>query len=955
MYEGKRRINMLLWKTKKTTKIPYKKEIEKIHQYHQEIEYMTQDELIQYTQEVKQEADNEAKKLKAYAIMFEVIKRTLNLTPYDVQLSGGLALSEGNIAQMRTGEGKTITALFPAFWGYVSNLQTYVITVNEYLAERDYLQAKKVFDYLKIDIGLILREMEVFEKKQQYQRPVVYVTNTEFAFDYLRDNIAVHADFIMQGNFDFAIIDEADLVLIDEAKNPVIISGSSSESVPLVLKANEFVKTLSEGDYEIDEEIFIPYLTEQGHDKAKQFFGYELTEQHEVFHAVRQSLMAHFKLKKDVDYIVRDNEVLIVDKFTGRILPGRRFQQGLHQAIEAKENVDIQPENVPVAMTTYQNLFRKFRLLSGMTGTGIESKEEFREIYRMDVVVIPTNKPVQRIDHPDILFRTKKEKYEYLVKMVKEKHEKGQPVLIGTISVKESEEVAEALTKVNIPFHLLNAKNDKYEAEIVARAGEKGAVTIATNMAGRGTDIKISKEVEELGGLCVIGVSRNESKRIDRQLQGRSGRQGQKGESIFLTSLEDELLVMYPSTKLEKFIKKNKEYPVTKEIATKLVDEIQETVESLFTSVRKLQFQLDEILHYQREFVYGKRRNILVQGVTMSSVYEKCEEAVKALMQPYVEQSFYPDEWDISAFEKNIKEKLGISLSLSNHEDLTTKEIQDLITNQLQSQLKELEEKVEKEELHQLLKETALEVIDKYWMDFLQEVEIYKQGFAMSAMGESDPVQKFSLDMDKIFKGLLSEAYIEFFSKILQRGDILLTIATQSFYTIFPVKNEYAFQFQFKSDEPKKIKSVLYGERSIIDEFLIEGTSEAILTIPYALQPGKYVLRNYVNGEELQRIGFKILPEGVEEIREDAAVIYFRLPKEEMHPVDLSTYSCVLTHLPTQSSFTFEVPVDKEWIELEKPDNQNWLLGSYVIMVLGNNLPLYHKEFIVYPNEESRE
>ncbi|PLS19382.1 hypothetical protein CVD28_02910 [Bacillus sp. M6-12] len=949
---------MLFWKKKEEIeKVPYKKEIEKIHEAHESISHMTQEELISYTAEVREESNKDKQKIKAYAIAHEVVKRTLGVTPYDVQLAGGFALSEGNISQMRTGEGKTITALFPAFWGYMANLQTYVITVNEYLVERDYEQAKAVFDYLNIEVGLILKDMDTLEKQNNYKKPIVYITNSEFAFDYLRDNIAQTKEFFMQGKFDFAIIDEADLVLVDEAKNPVIISSSSSENVPHMLKAKEFVEALEEGDYEIDDEVFIPYLTEQGFDKAKEYFGFELIENHTLFHAVKQSMMAYFKFKADVDYIVRDGEVHIVDKFTGRVLSGRRFQQGLHQAIEAKEGVEILPENVAVAMVTYQNLFRKFALLSGMTGTGIESKKEFNEIYNMDVKVIPTNRPVARIDQNDVMFQTKKDKYAHLLQLVKEKHEKGQPILIGTISVKESEEVSEILTKANIPFQLLNAKNDKEENEIVAKAGEKGAITIATNMAGRGTDIKLTEEVETLGGLFVLGVSRNESKRIDRQLMGRSGRQGQAGESQFLTSIEDEFLVMYPTNKFEKFVKKNKEYPATKETVTTMVDEIQDVMDSQGVSVRKFQFQMDEILHYQREYVYNIRRGILTNGLTMDSVREKISEMVTGLLKAYREVSNHVSDWDRETLKEDLKKKFGIELAVSKEElgEMDYKEYKALVEKELSQFLEKLEEKIEKGEIDQLLYETSLEVIDGGWMTFLESLEEYKQGFGLMAQGEQDPIRKFSMDVDSIFKDIMAESYQKFFSNITKRGDVLLTVATHGFFTVFPMKSSYLFKFNLKSEEQKQVKSVLYSERSIVEEFNLSGTTDVVIVIPYMLNPGKYVIKNFVDGKEINRIGFKVIAEGVEDITDDAPALTFRLPVEEMQQVEESMYRATLTHVITKNTFEFEVPTNNEWLNIEKPEGQNWMLGRYVITIFGSNLPLYHKEYVVYPKQLNEE
>jgi preprotein translocase subunit SecA len=752
-----------------TRKIPYLKEVERVKNFHKTINEKSQEELITLAQSLREdEGENKDKEIQAYALIHEVIKRILHVSPYDVQIAGAIALREGNIAQMRTGEGKTITALFPAFWGYVFKQQTYVITVNEYLAERDYLQAKAVFDYLNISIGLILKDKHTLEKKAEYKKPVVYVTNTELAFDYLRDNITTQADFLMQGAFDFAIIDEADLVLIDEAKNPVVISGSAMDESNVILKAKYFIKSLVEGDFDIDDDHHIPLLTDQGFEHGKTYFNCEITDNTTLYNAIQQALYAHHRLKIDVDYIVRNGEILIVDKFTGRVLPGRRFQSGLHQAIEAKEGVNVNPENMTLATATYQSLFRKFKRVSGMTGTGIESKEEFKTIYHMDVEVIPTNKPNLREDKSDILFETKKDKYEYLVSLVKEKHEKGQPILIGTISVKESEEVEESLRHVGIPYRLLNAKNDKEEVSIVESAGERGAVTISTNMAGRGTDIKLNDEIEKLGGLCVIGVSRNESKRIDRQLRGRSGRQGQKGESIYLSSLQDDFLLMYPSSKLEKFIGKNIAYPVTKQNATTLVDEIQNVMESMSTSIRKMQFQMDDILHYQREYVYQMRKSVLQQGVSRDELEKRSIEAVDAILEPFIDQSSRPENWDLSSLKGVILSQLGIVGCLPENEDglydLKISDISLMIHRAIMENIDKIANAAGEEAFFRVIsQQTILSLMDNYWISFLQEVELYKQGFGMSSIGEQDPIRKFSVDMDALFKALMKQALIKLF------------------------------------------------------------------------------------------------------------------------------------------------------------------------------------------------
>jgi len=908
-----------MWFFNKNKSIPFHKEVEQIIGKQSMFTDKKEEDFPALAEALKSQSDSIEKKTEAFALLSEGIKRVLGFQIYPVQIAGGIALREGNIAQMRTGEGKTLTALFPAFWGYLCGEQTYIITVNEYLAERDYEQAKKVFDLFSIPVGLVLNGDSHLHKKEAYTNLIVYTTNSEFAFDYLRDNITPHVQNLLQKSFDRAIIDEADLVLVDEAKNPVIISGESNEMIEYVEKAYTFVEQLDEKFIEIDESNQLPLLTEEGYDEAQRYFGQELTDSHALFHSVRQGIMAKYRFKRDVDYIVRKNKIELVDKYTGRVLDGRRLQQGLHQAIEQKEGVPVLPENVAHAMTTYQNLFRKFKVLSGMTGTATESKREFEEVYHMSVLEIPTNNPVQRIDHDDVLYETKDEKYIEATKVVQEKQQLGQPVLIGTTSVQESEIIAGYLTKAKIPYHLLNAKNDETEADIIGQAGGKGVVTIATNMAGRGTDIQLQDGVEALGGLFVLGLSRNESKRIDRQLQGRSGRQGEKGESQFFTSLEDELLVEHGAETLEHFNKKNKKYPISDKKATELVDKMQLIVQSQQEEVRKLQLQLDEIIHYQRELVYGIRKDTLINGFEL--------EKIKLVTKNLLEHSETPVE--------EIQNLFGLPLVENEKRDILTTRI-----------FKELDTYMEKE-----LSDSAktfssallIEALDGTWIPYLQEMELFKHSFAFSVMGEQDPIRTFSMELDKIFQYHLRKSLKVFYVEWIRKMKIQQELEKIPFFTTFPTKPTYLFSVNTGETEQVEVVSTLLGEDGIVEVFRNTGNDSVLVVIPYQLPPGRYLLRHQV-GEKETYMGFKVLREVGEHIWDTEDTITVILPIKEMYQVSAPEYEVFFLNNDTGHHFTFQIDTKSQHVQIEKPSNEKWVAGDYVLTISGMGLPLYHKE-----------
>ena len=548
--------------------------------------------------------------VEAFATIREAAKRVIGEYPFRVQLLGGIAIHYGNIAEMKTGEGKTLTTILPAYLNALTGKGVHVITVNEYLTTRNAEWMGKIFEFLGISVGVNLRELTPSEKRKEYEKDILYTTNNELGFDYLRDNMVVKKENRVQRELNFAILDEVDSILIDEARTPLIISGGKMESKNLYVSADTFVKTLKKDtDYTVDEKTKSVSLTEDGSDKACKFFKidnlYDISNSALVHH-IDQSLKANYGMQNDVDYVVQDGEVIIVDQFTGRLMKGRAFSEGLHQAIEAKEGVKINDETKTLATITFQNLFRMYNKLSGMTGTAKTEEEEFRNIYNMYVIEIPTNKDVIREDLPDLVFATKKAKFNAIVREIKERHSTGQPILVGTIAIETSELVSKMLTKENIKHEVLNAKNHAREAEIIAKAGEIGSVTIATNMAGRGTDIKLGEGVKELGGLCVIGTERHESRRIDNQLRGRAGRQGDPGVSQFFVSLEDELMVRFGTDRIKTLMQTAgfDDQAIRSKIFTGSIESAQKRVEGNNFDIRKQLLQYDNVMNEQREIIY---------------------------------------------------------------------------------------------------------------------------------------------------------------------------------------------------------------------------------------------------------------------------------------------------------------------------------------------------------------
>ncbi|WP_432662562.1 preprotein translocase subunit SecA [Wukongibacter baidiensis] len=753
------------------------KRVEKILSYEDTLKELSDDQLRNKTEEFKERLEN-GQSLddileEAFAVVREASDRVLGMKHYPVQLMGGIALHEGKIAEMKTGEGKTLVATLPSYLNALTGKGVFVVTVNEYLATRDREEMGQIHEFLGLSVGLIAREMQPKEKKAAYEADITYGTNSEFGFDYLRDNMAVLKENVVQRDLNYAIIDEIDSILIDESRTPLIISGQGSRPSQYYITVDRFAKSLKEEDYESNNDNKMVTLSDSGMDKAERVFGLENiadVKNMELLHHVRQSLHANYVMKRDQDYVVKDGEIQIVDKFTGRLMPGRRFSRGLHQAIEAKEGLEVQKESKTLATITFQNYFRKFEKLAGMTGTAYTERVEFKNIYGMDVMVVPTNKEMIRIDQEDRIYKTKAEKYRAIVNEIEERHMQGQPILVGTIYIDESEKVSEMLEKRKIPHNLLNAKQDKGEAEIITQAGHRGAVTIATNMAGRGTDIKLEEGVAELGGLLVLGTERHDSRRIDNQLRGRSGRQGDPGESIFYISLEDNLFEKLGTEKMEKtkeLVEKlgaPDDEPIHDKLVSKAVENTQKTIESINFRIRKSTLEFDQILNNQRETIYNERNKIL-NGEDMSDfIKTMMKETIEDVVEGYTNEHPYPEQWDLAGLQDYLDTKLSFNGRVSL-KDLDVDEVVKLDKEKLKNTIidegleiyREREEVSGDSKFRYLERLIFMRNIDKKWMEHLDIVEQIRQGIGFQGVGKEDPVRVFNREAFDLFNGMLHD------------------------------------------------------------------------------------------------------------------------------------------------------------------------------------------------------
>ena len=700
----------------------------------------------------------------AFAVAREAAYRVIGEKPFYVQVLGALAIHFGNIAEMKTGEGKTLTCVMPAYLNALTEKGVHVVTVNEYLATRDAEWMGQIYRFLGLTVAVNLREMSSKEKKEAYNCDILYSTNNELGFDYLRDNMVVNAEDRVQRPLYFAIIDEVDSVLIDEARTPLIISGGVMKSANLYKDADRFVKTLRENeDYTIDEKTKDITLTDQGTEKGEKYFRianlYDI-EHSALVHHVNQALKANYTMHNDVDYVVQEGKVVIVDQFTGRLMPGRAFSDGLHQAIEAKENVEIEEETKTLATITFQNYFRMYEKLSGMTGTAKTEEEEFRNIYNMYVIEIPTNLPVIRVDAADLIYSTKEEKYKAIIAEIKRRHEKGQPVLVGTIAIETNELLSSMLKKAHIKHEILNAKNHAREAEIIAKAGEKGSVTIATNMAGRGTDIKLGEGVKELGGLCVIGTERHESRRIDNQLRGRSGRQGDPGYSQFFVSFEDELMVRFGTDRFKSILEMaglDSERNMRSKTITRSVETAQKRVEGNNFDARKHLLQYDDVMGKHREIMYARRNEILDNEDVHNYVINTMKELIELLVRRHTNEHGVILEADCNEIVEYVNENLlnNSNLKLS---EILNKEINDIIDVIQSKVLKEYEEKIKElpDEIRKdFEKAISLQVIDNYWMEHINTMDHLREGVSLRGYANEDPLQAYIREGFELFDKML--------------------------------------------------------------------------------------------------------------------------------------------------------------------------------------------------------
>ncbi|PKZ97340.1 preprotein translocase subunit SecA [Streptococcus parasanguinis] len=747
---------------------------DKVFSYEDQMAALTDDELKAKTVEFKQRyQDGESLDdllYEAFAVVREAAKRVLGLFPYKVQVMGGIVLHHGDVPEMRTGEGKTLTATMPVYLNALSGKGVHVVTVNEYLTERDATEMGELYSWLGLSVGINLAAKSPAEKKEAYLCDITYSTNSEIGFDYLRDNMVVRAENMVQRPLNYALVDEVDSILIDEARTPLIVSGqTASDTSQLYHMADAYVKTLNEDDYIIDVPSKTIGLSDSGIDKAESYFNLENLydiENVALTHFIDNALRANYIMILDIDYVVsEDQEILIVDQFTGRTMEGRRYSDGLHQAIEAKEGVPVQEETKTSASITYQNLFRMYKKLSGMTGTGKTEEEEFREIYNIRVIPIPTNRPIARIDHPDLLYPSLKSKFKAVVEDVKSRHEKGQPVLVGTVAVETSDYLSQLLVQAGVPHEVLNAKNHYKEAQIIMNAGQRGAVTIATNMAGRGTDIKLGEGVRELGGLCVIGTERHESRRIDNQLRGRSGRQGDPGESQFYLSLEDELMRRFGSERikavLDRFKLSEEESVIRSNMFTRQVEGAQKRVEGNNYDTRKQVLQYDDVMREQREIIYAERYDVITANRDLAP---EIKAMIKRTIKRIVEGASHSSKEErIEAILNFAKYNLvpEDTISESDIEGKSDKEVIDYLYARAEeiyaSQVAKLRDEESVQEFQKVL---ILRVVDSKWTDHIDALDQLRNAVGLRGYAQNNPVVEYQSESFRMFNDMIGS--IEF-------------------------------------------------------------------------------------------------------------------------------------------------------------------------------------------------
>ncbi len=714
---------------------------------------------------------------EAFAVVREASRRVLGMRHFDVQLIGGVVLHQGKIAEMKTGEGKTLVATLPVYLNALTGKGVHVVTVNDYLATRDSDWMGKVYRFLGLEVGVIVHDLDEDQRRAAYHADVTYGTNNEFGFDFLRDNMKYALEDMVQRDFHYAIVDEVDSILIDEARTPLIISGPSDESTELYYKVNQIAPFLKkEKHYTVDEKARSVMLTEEGVAKCEKLLGVENLydpSNTELLHHVQQALKAHVLFKRDVDYIVKEGQVIIVDEFTGRIMPGRRYSDGLHQALEAKEGVKIESENQTLASITFQNFFRMYEKLAGMTGTADTEAAEFKKIYDLDVVVIPTHQPMIRMDHPDMVFRTVEEKFQAAAREIRQLHREGRPVLVGTTSVENSEKLSDMLKKMGVPHEVLNAKHHEREAEIVAHAGEKGRVTIATNMAGRGTDIVLGEGVADLGGLHILGTERHESRRIDNQLRGRSGRQGDPGSSRFYLSLEDDLLRIFGSDKISGLMDKmgmEEGEPIEHPMLSKAIENAQRKVEAHNFEIRKHLLEYDDVMNKQREVIYSLRKQIMAGENLREEIYGYIEETAERLAATHADEKTPPEDWDWKKLGELLRGRYATDWDHEALDELpeTPDELRELIEEKLRQTYERQVERFGPDEMVMAERFIMLQNLDNLWKDHLLSMDHLREGIGLRGYGQKDPLNEYKKEGYDMFLDMVDRFHDETVSIMLR-------------------------------------------------------------------------------------------------------------------------------------------------------------------------------------------
>lgn len=796
------------------------KQVDMIEAIEPELEKLTDKELQNKTEELRERYANGEKLddmlVEAFAVVREASKRVLGMRPFPVQIMGAIALHEGNIAEMKTGEGKTLASTMPAYLNALSGNGVHIITVNEYLADRDAKEMGKLYDFLGMTVGLNGNGLSKEEKREAYNCDITYGTNNEFGFDYLRDNMVLYKNQMVQRPLNFAIIDEVDSILIDEARTPLIISGSAKKSASLYQQADSFVATLNkQTDYTYDEKTKGVQLTEEGINKAERYFSIEnLFDLNNVSltHHINQALKAHVSMHRDDDYMVEEGEVIIIDQFTGRKMKGRRYSDGLHQAIEAKEGLQIQNESMTLASITFQNFFRMYNKLSGMTGTAKTEEEEFRNIYNMYVIAIPTNKPITRDDRPDLIYKSMEGKFRAVVENIKERHAAGQPVLVGTVAVETSELISKLLKKAGVRHEVLNAKNHYREAEIIENAGQKNAVTIATNMAGRGTDIKLGEGVKELGGLAVVGTERHESRRIDNQLRGRSGRQGDPGVTQFYLSMEDELMRRFGSDNLKAMMERlgmDDNQPIESKMVSRAVESAQKRVEGNNFDARKTVLSYDDVLREQREIIYKQRFEVIDSDENLREIIENMIlSSINRVVTTHT-QDDDEENWDLKAIAEYAQGNLldQDEISEADLKGKEAEEISDFLMDKVRTRYDRKESELAPEQFREFEKVILLRTVDSKWMDHIDQMDQLRQGIHLRAYGQNDPLREYQMEGYAMFEEMVASMEDEV-AKYIMKAQIRDNLQRQEV-----VKNTQAVAGN--QDEKKKTRKPIVKKQDV--------------------------------------------------------------------------------------------------------------------------------------------